>query len=80
MGTRVLLVGMQNAVATAEDIMAVPQKFKTKILKIKNRINISEYLYIIKKQLTTTQGRKKKSLRIGFFYDCQKTMRAGNNM
>jgi len=38
MGTRVLLVGMQNAVATAEDIMAVPQKFKTKILKIKNRI------------------------------------------
>ena len=38
MGTRVLLVGMQNAVATAEDIMEVPQKFKTKILKIKNRI------------------------------------------
>ena len=38
MGTRVLLVGMQNAVATAEYIMAVPQKFKTKILKIKNRI------------------------------------------
>ena len=31
MGTCVLLAEMQNAVATAEDIMAVPQKFKTKI-------------------------------------------------
>ena len=47
MGTCVLLAEMQNAVATAEDIMAVPQKFKTKIWKIKNKIKNAIALWIM---------------------------------